>query len=1230
MEQFCINFTNERLHLQFNHHMFKAEQEEYEKENVPWEKITFQDNSGCIDLIEKPGGILAALDEECRLPKGNDDAFLNKITQKHKSNVWFGINPRMPSVFAIKHFAGTVNYTVTSFLTKNKNTLNADVTRAMATSTTVLIAMHYAKDDSEDSKKNFAKRTPVRRETTNANKTTVTQKFRKELADLLKLLEESQRHYIRCIKPNELKVEKNFQPSKVLAQLKSNGVMETVRLRKAGYTLKTPPETFYLRYVFLGIESVSKVPNFLQKYTTQDLWAMGKTKVFLRAALIEKLEDDRQNKLRDKVTSIQRFIRRYNQMAQYRLLLDSWKRKKEEEERKRLEEENRKRLLEEERLRKIEEERKRKEEEELRKQQELERKKQAEEEAKRKQLETLQKQQAEREKKIEEQQLEKDRLEKQRKEEELFRREFPTQKSRERILLAQKNQNSFTSDKISDLPKSPSRIQVMEKKQLFELARKPPSPAQPKTPNPVVPQFTRSPTISPVAIGQRQNHFSALKSIWERKPPPGVSVPNTTPPSSPSIPSLSLSSPRPDLMDEKPDTPRPFSPRDKKLGFGSMSHQPEIGSRRLFPRKMDLDVSFEEEKNEGRVRRDEERRKQEEQRLRAEEEKRQKEEQLRKMEEEERLLKEEKERLRLEEINLRMEEERILKEVELFRKQEEEREAARIAERNRRLEEERLRKLKEEQEMKRKEEERMRQVEEDRMKRGAEWKRLNSPKDATARVEPVTKQQPPPKKQENPVAKAKEDQKIMQDLQNWQVQADKANEELNKSDEFRNMFNSIDFDFSDTSEFNDNVRKRLSDWSMLSNAIKPKSEPVEEPNFDEEINYPTTYKRPTKESDELKDMVNEIQRISQSYSKKRTISKNSNPLAKYTSDEFKKSPTPISRVQDTLTSNNNSPLRYEQPNNDRTWPSTRRVRDDNNQAPLPFYMHGVQKGSTRQSTRQVGRLPRFSGRVSQSFNTESEESEESSEVDPVDELRLNATELENMMANFSSTRSGSTTTSESEEENEPLPTIRSRFTPNKTHLRSLVESQSKFKSPARTFQNTEFPPQVEQASNPPQIAQPPTLPQIDPNIPDTGKGTIRNEYIDSLLESATQEDLDSMLSLLENYETEPVETDYNKFDEDPFNPEPADVSSFRRDPNDFTNEVVPQETGVSDEQLYNNFSPEEINEAFAELGLDDFDNWDNENDDIQHKVTSTMHYSDEDFYKHASAILADINSKNPQ
>ncbi|KAG6515203.1 hypothetical protein ZIOFF_025588 [Zingiber officinale] len=52
-EQFCINYTNEKLQQHFNQHVFKMEQEEYTKEAIDWSYIEFVDNQDVLDLIEK-------------------------------------------------------------------------------------------------------------------------------------------------------------------------------------------------------------------------------------------------------------------------------------------------------------------------------------------------------------------------------------------------------------------------------------------------------------------------------------------------------------------------------------------------------------------------------------------------------------------------------------------------------------------------------------------------------------------------------------------------------------------------------------------------------------------------------------------------------------------------------------------------------------------------------------------------------------------------------------------------------------------------------------------------------------------------------------------------------------------------------------------------------------------------------------------------------------------------
>ena len=117
-------------------HIFKLEQQEYDKEAINWTKITFKDNQYTLDMLsEKPLNILALIDEESRFPKGTDETLLTKLHENHGAHTSY-VKPksRMDPTFGVVHFAGIVFYFSPGFLDKNRDTFSADLLSVIAAS----------------------------------------------------------------------------------------------------------------------------------------------------------------------------------------------------------------------------------------------------------------------------------------------------------------------------------------------------------------------------------------------------------------------------------------------------------------------------------------------------------------------------------------------------------------------------------------------------------------------------------------------------------------------------------------------------------------------------------------------------------------------------------------------------------------------------------------------------------------------------------------------------------------------------------------------------------------------------------------------------------------------------------------------------------------------------------------------------------------------------------------
>ncbi|KAK4351679.1 hypothetical protein RND71_030992 [Anisodus tanguticus] len=328
-EQFCINFTNEKLQQHFNQHVFKMEQEEYTREEIDWSYIEFVDNKDVLDLIEKkPGGIIALLDEACvvyasvlerknnlidilfemdsssMFPKSTYETFSQKLYQTFKAHKRF-IKPKLSRTdFTIAHYAGEVLYQSDLFLDKNKDYVVPEHQDLLSASKCSFVAGLFP---------------PVAEETTKSSKSSkfssIGSRFKLQLTSLMETLNSTEPHYIRCVKPNNQLKPAIFENVNILQQLRCGGVLEAIRISCAGYPTRKTFFEFLNRFGLLAPEVLEGHAD--EKVACKKILEnmglagaqIGKTKVFLRAGQMAELDARRAQKLAHAAKTIQRKIR---------------------------------------------------------------------------------------------------------------------------------------------------------------------------------------------------------------------------------------------------------------------------------------------------------------------------------------------------------------------------------------------------------------------------------------------------------------------------------------------------------------------------------------------------------------------------------------------------------------------------------------------------------------------------------------------------------------------------------------------------------------------------------------------------------------------------------------------------------------------------------------------------------------------------------------------------------
>uniref|UniRef100_A0A8C9FT30 Myosin heavy chain 6 n=1 Tax=Pavo cristatus TaxID=9049 RepID=A0A8C9FT30_PAVCR len=316
-EQLCINYTNEKLQQFFNHHMFVLEQEEYKKEGIEWVFIDFgMDLQACIDLIEKPLGILSILEEECMFPKATDMTFKAKLYDNHLGKSPNFQKPRpdkkrkYEAHFELVHYAGSVPYNIIGWLEKNKDPLNETVVGIFQKSSNKLLASLFESYVSADTDQGGEKKRKK-----GASFQTVSSLHKENLNKLMTNLRSTAPHFVRCIIPNETKTPGAMDAFLVLHQLRCNGVLEGIRICRKGFPNRVLYADFKQRYRILNPGAIPEDKFVDSRKAAEKLLAsldidhnqyrFGHTKVFFKAGLLGHLEEMRDERLAKILTMIQ-------------------------------------------------------------------------------------------------------------------------------------------------------------------------------------------------------------------------------------------------------------------------------------------------------------------------------------------------------------------------------------------------------------------------------------------------------------------------------------------------------------------------------------------------------------------------------------------------------------------------------------------------------------------------------------------------------------------------------------------------------------------------------------------------------------------------------------------------------------------------------------------------------------------------------------------------------------
>merc|ERR1739848_951623 len=199
--------------------------------------------------------------------------------------------------FGVSHYAGVVNYNVTSWLEKNKDPINETVVELFKSTSKCQLLVHLWRD--HPGQPTTAPKDEGKKKKKGGGVKTVSSVYLVSLGELMTTLYSCEPHFVRCLVPNNHKKPGDVEPPLIMHQLTCNGVLEGIRICMRGFPNRMLYPDFKMRYAILGAaEIASSSDNKVATYALMDKigfdrekYRLGHTKVFFKAGALALLEE---------------------------------------------------------------------------------------------------------------------------------------------------------------------------------------------------------------------------------------------------------------------------------------------------------------------------------------------------------------------------------------------------------------------------------------------------------------------------------------------------------------------------------------------------------------------------------------------------------------------------------------------------------------------------------------------------------------------------------------------------------------------------------------------------------------------------------------------------------------------------------------------------------------------------------------------------------------------------